>query len=202
MYAVLKHPRFAAELRARYILISSITEQRFAGQSNSATIHDDQMTNKERGMQMGHTCNSIVINAPYDLVFDISNHIERWTELFGDEYVKAEILNREGNKITFRLTDDEGKSWISFRLLLKDNYFAYAQRQDPLFPFRYMKIIWLYTPIEEGIKMTWIQDFEMDSKAKFNDAKVEGFINKHSHDNMRIFKEVMEKEAEQLATKN
>ncbi len=30
---------------------------------------------------MGHTVNSIVINAPYELVFDISNKIERWTEL-------------------------------------------------------------------------------------------------------------------------
>ena len=36
---------------------------------------------------MAHTRNSIIINAPYDLVFDISNKIERWTELFGKEYV-------------------------------------------------------------------------------------------------------------------
>ncbi len=51
---------------------------------------------------MGHTRNSIIINAPYNLVFDISNKIERWTELFGKEYVKAEILERKGNEITFR----------------------------------------------------------------------------------------------------
>ena len=38
---------------------------------------------------MGHTVNSIVINAPYELVFDISNKIERWTELFGKEYAKC-----------------------------------------------------------------------------------------------------------------
>jgi cyanophycinase len=38
---------------------------------------------------MGHTVNSIKINAPYESVFDISNKIERWTELFGKEYVKA-----------------------------------------------------------------------------------------------------------------
>ena len=31
---------------------------------------------------MGHTRNEITINAPYSLVFDISNTIERWTELF------------------------------------------------------------------------------------------------------------------------
>lgn len=144
---------------------------------------------------MGHTANSIVIKAPYDLVFDISNDIERWTELFGGEYTEAKVLEREGNKITFQLTDDEGKSWQSFRLLFKDNYFAYAQKKEPTFPFKYMKIIWLYTPQPDGIQMTWIQDFTMDEKAKFNDEQVEGFINKHSQDNLKIFKEVIEKEA-------
>ena len=172
---------------------------------------------------MGHTCNSIVINAAYDLVFDISNEIPRWTELFGTEYKKAEVIKKEGNKITFKLTDDEGKSWQSWRLLFKDKYFTYAEREEPKFPFKYMKIIWLYTPIaQEGmalakggqttsfcpvalaiapptagwpIELTWIQHFSMDDKAKFNDEQVEGFINKHSQENLKIFKELIEKEA-------
>lgn len=141
---------------------------------------------------MGHTVNSIIINAPYEKVFEVSNHIERWTELFGDEYVKAEVLERKGNEITFRLTDDEGKSWVSKRWLFPDQKFAYAQRHDPMFPFLYMKIVWLYTEVEGGILMTWIQDFKMDAKAKFNDEKVEGFINEHSQHNMKIFKRVIE----------
>lgn len=158
---------------------------------------------------MGHTCNSIIINAPYDKVFDISNDIPRWTELFGGEYKKAEVVKKEANKITFRLTDDEGKSWQSWRLLFKDKYFTYSEREEPKFPFKYMKIIWLYTSKLEGmtlakggqttdpcpIEMSWIQHFEMDDKAKFNDQQVEGFINKHSQDNLKIFKDVIEKEA-------
>lgn len=144
---------------------------------------------------MGHTCNSIIIDAPYDLVFEISNDIPRWTELFGSEYQKAEVVKKEGNKITFRLTDDEGKSWQSWRLLFKDNYLAYAEREEPKFPFKYMKIVWLYTTKSGGIELTWIQHFEMDEKAKFNDEKVEGFINKHSKDNLVIFKTVIEKAA-------
>ncbi len=144
---------------------------------------------------MGHTCNQILINAPYDKVFDISNDIPRWTELFGSEYKKAEVLKKEGNKITFRLTDDEDRAWVSIRLLFKDNYFAYAERQEPKFPFKYMKIVWFYTVSPEGVLLTWIQHFEMDAKAKFNDEQVEGFINKHSKDNLKIFKEVIEKEA-------
>ena len=45
------------------------------------------------------------------------------------------------------------------------------------------------------MELTWIQHFEMDDKAKFNDEQVEGFINKHSKDNLKIFKDVIEKAA-------
>ena len=146
---------------------------------------------------MGHTVNSIVVNAPYENVFDTSNNIERWTELFGDEYVKAEVLSREGNRIEFRLTDKDGNSWTSFRLLYKEHNFAYAQKNEPTFPFNHMKIIWLYTPVEDGIQMTWIQDFEMDPKfEKFTDEQIVGFVNEHSQHNLKIFKEVIEKEAQ------
>lgn len=143
---------------------------------------------------MGHTCNSIIINAPYDLIFDISNTIPRWTELFGGEYKEAIVVKKEKNKITFKLTDKEGRSWQSFRLLFKENYLAYAEREEPKFPFEFMKILWLYTPKPEGIELTWIQHFKMDSKAAFTDEQVEGFINQHSKENLKIFKAVIEKE--------
>jgi aromatase len=144
---------------------------------------------------MGHTCNSIIVNAPYDLIFDISNTIPRWTELFGGEYKEAIVVKKENNKITFKLTDKEERTWQSFRLLFKENYLAYAEREEPKFPFEFMKIIWLYTPKPEGIELTWIQHFKMDSKAAFTDEQVEGFINQHSKENLKIFKAVIEKEA-------
>ena len=144
---------------------------------------------------MGHTCNSIIINAPYDLIFDISNTIPRWTELFGEEYKEAIVVKKEKNKITFKLTDKEGRTWQSFRLLFKENYLTYAEREEPKFPFEFMKILWLYTPKPEGIELTWIQHFKMDSKAAFTDEQVEGFINQHSKENLNIFKAVIEKEA-------
>ena len=153
---------------------------------------------------MGHTRNEVVIDAPYDLVFEVSNHIERWTELFGDEYLNAEVLERKDNEIVFRLTNKEGQSWVSKRWLHKDQKFAFASRHDPMFPFKYMKIIWLYHEIdckcEDGkarTLMTWIQDFEMDKEfKKFTAEQIEGFIDEHSKHNMKIFKEVIEKEAE------
>lgn len=144
---------------------------------------------------MGHTCNAIIINAPYDLVFDISNDITRWTELFGNEYKKTEVVKKEANKITFRLTDEDDKSWQSWRLLFKERNFAYAEREDPKFPFKFMKIIWLYTQKPEGVEMVWIQHFEMDEKAKYNDLQIEGFINEGSGHNLKIFKQIIESEA-------
>ena len=149
---------------------------------------------------MGHTRNSITINAPYSLVFDISNKIERWTELFGDEYISADVLERNGNEITFRLTDDEKKSWVSKRWLFKEHKMAYASRHEPMFPFRYMKIIWLYNETPEGTEMIWMQDFAMDEKfAKFTGEQIEGFINEHSQHNMKIFKKVIEAEVKVTA---
>ncbi len=145
---------------------------------------------------MGHTRNSILINAPFQITFDVSNHIERWTELFGDEYVSADVLERNGNEITFRLTDDENKSWVSKRWLHPEHKFAIASRHDPMFPFTYMKILWLYVERDGGTEMIWMQDFEMDPGfTKFTDEQIEGFINEHSQHNMKIFKEVIEKEA-------
>ena len=44
-------------------------------------------------------------------------------------------MERKGNEITFRLTDEDGKSWVSKRWLYKDLKFAYAQRWDPLISF-------------------------------------------------------------------
>ena len=151
---------------------------------------------------MGHTRNSIVINAPYDLIFEISNKIERWTELFGDEYVKADVLERKGNEITFRLHDKDGKNWVSKRWLYKDLKFAVASRHEPMFPFKYMKIVWFYVEEKEGVKMIWIQDFEMDPGfTKFTEEQIEGFVNEHSQHNMKIFKKVIEQEAEELSSK-
>jgi len=149
---------------------------------------------------MAHTVNSIFIQAPFEITFKISNHIERWTELFGDEYVSAEVLGRKGNEITFRLTDEDGKSWVSKRWLHPEQKYAYASRHEPMFPFKYMKIVWFYHEQDGGTLMTWVQDFEMDPGfTKFTADQIAGFINEHSRHNMKIFKDVIEKEATETA---
>lgn len=141
---------------------------------------------------MAHTVNRIVINAPYDKVFDMSNDISRWKEFF-DEYTESVVLEKTDNKIIFKLTHKNGTSWTSYRLLFKEQKFTYAERIEPKLPFIYMKIIWLYREVSGGIEMTWIQDFTMDKSAKFNDAQVEEMMNKHSTENLKRFKELIEK---------
>ena len=67
----------------------------------------------------GHTENEIVIDAPMALVWDVTNDVEGWPGLF-TEYARADILERDGNTVRFRLTmhpDEEGRvwSWVSER---------------------------------------------------------------------------------------
>jgi len=148
---------------------------------------------KLRRCEMAHTVNSVVISAPYEKVFEMSNDISMWKEFFS-EYTESEVLEKEGNKIIFKLTHQNGNSWKSYRLLFGDDKFAYASRVEPMFPFEYMKIVWLYREVESGIEMTWIQDFKMEKKAKYTDEQVEELINKHSRENLKRFKEIIEKE--------
>ena len=61
----------------------------------------------------GHTENEISIKAPVNLVWDMTNDLERWPQLFS-EYAAVEVLSREGDRTTFRLTmhpDENGKVW-------------------------------------------------------------------------------------------
>ncbi len=142
---------------------------------------------------MAHTVNSIVIDAPYDKVFELSNDITRWKEFFV-EYTGSEIVERKGDRLVFKLSHQNGTSWTSYRLLFKADKFCYAARIEPMKPFEFMKIIWLYREVPGGTEMTWIQDFKMAAGAKLNDKQAEEVINKHSADNLKRFKEIIEKE--------
>ena len=140
---------------------------------------------------MAHTKNSIFINAGYDTVFDVSNDIERWPELF-NEYADAKVLSRVGNNITFQLTNKEGKSWRSSRTLDKPGRRCTARREEPMFPFTRMELLWTYAERDGGVEMTWEQEFEMDEKAPVDNATAQLRINEHSKVNMQRIKEIIE----------
>ncbi len=114
---------------------------------------------------MPHIENSIIIKKSPEQVFAITNDIDRWPVLF-DEYSEASVTRREEEgrftKLVFRLSNAEGNSWQSWRLLDHKELVAIAERVEPLFPFLYMHLKWSYKPTPEGTLMTWIQDFELD----------------------------------------
>lgn len=138
---------------------------------------------------------SIVIKGDVDDIFAITNDISRWPELF-KEYRGATILNyeRDGRfaRVDFELVSEEGAKWQSFRILDFARRIAIAQRGEPKFPFIYMHLTWTYKPVEEGVRMTWNQAFEVDPKAPFsNEQAVVNMVN-HMKDNQAHFKEVLE----------
>lgn len=76
--------------------------------------------------------NSITINVCFDVVFDRTNDIENWTNLFS-EYKEAKIIKREGDWIFFQLTTHPDKnqkirSWKSERFIDKKNKTIRAKR--------------------------------------------------------------------------
>jgi aromatase len=146
-----------------------------------------------------HSDNAIVIEAPFDLVWRIANDVERWPELFAGEYAEAEVLERGDAYVRFRLTTAPGPNgqshrWVSERHLDQERGTVNARRLEPG-PFRYMHIFQSFTPVEGGVAVRWVQDFEARPDAPFTDAQMLEHINEGSTSNLRQHKRVIEAEA-------
>ncbi|MFC3502694.1 SRPBCC family protein [Micromonospora krabiensis] len=146
--------------------------------------------------QPGHTENSIVIDAPLPLVWDITNDVANWTELF-TEYAVVEILHREGDTVRFRLTmypDENGVSWswVSERTADPATRQVHARRVETG-PFEYMRIHWWYAAEPEGTRMTWVQDFAMKPTAPVDNAAMTDRINANSAVQLAVIKERIER---------
>ncbi|MFI5673159.1 SRPBCC family protein [Streptomyces cellulosae] len=146
----------------------------------------------------GHTQNEITIAAPLDLVWDITNDVANWTQLFS-EYASVEILSQEGNKTSFRLTmhpDENGTvwSWVSERETDRDALTVKARRVETG-PFAYMNIRWQYEKVPAGTRMVWTQDFEMKPEAPVDDDWMTDNINRNSKVQMALIRDRIEKAA-------
>ena len=146
----------------------------------------------------GHTENEVTIAAPLDLVWEMTNDLENWPNLFS-EYASVEVLERDGNRTKFRLAmhpDENGKvwSWVSERVTDRDALTVRARRVEPG-PFRYMDIRWEYTETPGGIRMRWIQDFAMKPDAPVDDAGMTEMINRNSRVQMALIRDRIEQRA-------
>ncbi|MDN3058028.1 MULTISPECIES: SRPBCC family protein [Streptomyces] len=146
----------------------------------------------------GHTDNEVMIKAPFDLVWDMTNDLENWPQLFS-EYASVEVLQRSGDTTTFRLTmhpDEDGKvwSWVSERETARDVRTVWARRVEPG-PFAYMNIRWEYEEESEGTRMRWTQDFEMRPDAPVDDSTMTEHINRNSRIQMDLIRDKIEQRA-------
>ncbi len=147
---------------------------------------------------MARTDNSVVIDAPLDLVWEITNDVANWPDLF-TEYAEATILERRGDSVQFRLTmhpDENGKiwSWVSERTANRETRTVKAHRVETG-PFEYMNIEWTYEPAGTGTRMRWVQEFHMKPDAPVNDEQMTQRINTNSAVQMRVIKEKVERRA-------
>jgi aromatase len=150
----------------------------------------------------GHTENSVVIAAPLPLVWELTNDVTRWTELF-TEYKSVDVLARHGNTVRFRLSmlpDENGIvwSWVSERTMDPVRREVHAHRVEPG-PFEYMRIHWRYTEESEGTRMTWIQDFAMRPTAPLDDAQMTDRLNTNTRLQMDIIRDKIERLATERA---
>ena len=142
-----------------------------------------------------HTDNAIVIDAPMSLVWSMTNDVESWPQLFS-EYAEAEILQRDGNTVRFRLTmhpDEDGKvwSWVSERTPDADSRTVRAHRVETG-PFEYMNIAWSYREVEGGVEMRWVQDFHMKPQAPVDDQGMTDRLNRNTKIQMKLIKDRIE----------
>ena len=142
--------------------------------------------------------NSIWIHADRNTVFDRTNDIANWTELF-TEYQESRVLEQTEAYIRFELTTyPEGKrpsrSWTSERWLDRLNFRITARRLAPLLPFKHMNLEWLYEEQNEGTYMTWIQEFEVDPASGLTGEQVEAHLNRTTKEQMAAIKQNIEKQ--------
>ncbi|WP_433341931.1 SRPBCC family protein [Micromonospora sp. CA-111912] len=151
----------------------------------------------------GHTENGIVIAAPLPLVWKLTNDVANWPDLF-TEYAAADILERDGRTVRFRLTmhpDENGTvwSWVSERTTDWENREVRAHRVETG-PFEYMRIHWRYDTEPDGTRMTWVQDFAMRPQAPLDNAGMTARINANSRVQLAVIKERIERAAGNRST--
>lgn len=142
------------------------------------------------------TDNTIVIDAPFERVWDMTNDIESWPTLFS-EYAEATILEKSADKIRFRLTthpDPNGNvwSWVSDRFPDESAKTVRAVRVETG-PFEYMNLHWEYRETATGVEMRWQQDFQMKPGAHLDDEQMAAHLNHATKVNMAHIKDVIER---------
>ncbi|AKH83285.1 polyketide cyclase [Streptomyces sp. CNQ-509] len=141
------------------------------------------------------TEHAIVIDAPVDLVWTMTNDVESWPDLFAG-YAETEILRATDDGIDFRIKthpDANGRvwEWVSHRVPDRESLTVEAHRIETG-PFVYMKLHWSYRVTGEGTELRWVQEFDMKEGAPYDNAQMTAHLNEMSEINMGRIKEIVE----------
>ena len=139
--------------------------------------------------------NAVLVRADAEQVFAITNDLLRWPEIF-NEYGASKIISEEPagrfTKIVFELTNNEGSTWRSWRLLDHQELTVVAEREAPRFPFEFMHLRWTYLRVAAGTLMTWVQDFELDRTFEVPLETVVARMNAHTKENQESIRAKIE----------
>jgi len=143
-----------------------------------------------------NTDNEIVVDAPIEFVWAVTNDVRAWPELF-TEYDSVDVLEEDGDTVTFRLTmkpDENGNawSWVSRRTQDKPTWTVRAHRVETGF-FEYMNLRWYFRRLDgDRTLMRWTQDFTMKAAAPIDDEGMRERLNRNTVVQQRAVKAAVE----------
>jgi aromatase len=145
---------------------------------------------------------SITIIGDPNRIFDETNDVSRWPELF-QGYTQATVISRVDagplTRLELQQSAASGDAWQSLRLLDRERGRVIAVRVAPLFPFVYVHVTWTYEPVDGGVRMTWTQDFETDPAGPHTDEQVLELITSNMRRNQIHVKRVLEGDLDKAA---
>lgn len=162
------------------------------------TYINDRLKVGGKSEMPGHTDNSVVIDAPMSLVWKVTNDLEMWPILFA-EYASTEVIDGPEGVVRFRLTmhpDAQGRtwSWVSERELDEIGRTVRARRVETGV-FKYMNLFWEYLQTPDGVRMRWVQDFELKPDAHIDNIGMAEHLDKTTQANQNHIKQFIEKAA-------
>ncbi|MFE7130741.1 cupin domain-containing protein [Streptomyces sp. NPDC057638] len=146
---------------------------------------------------IGHTDNHIDIDAPLGYVWNRTNDLRAWPELFS-EYASVEILEEDESSAVFRLTmhpDEQGHSWSWVSERRWDTAARVVKaRRVVTGPFEFMNITWTFEELgPDATRMRWVQDFQMRPDAPLDTAAMTHRINGNTAVQMKLIKQRIER---------
>lgn len=147
---------------------------------------------------MGYIRNAVLIDAPVEKVFGITNDVRAWPLLF-TEYASSEVIEQAEGSVTFRLTTkpdehERGWSWIATRRTNVAERSTYSERDPSTGPFESMRIRWWYDAVGDlRTVMTWEQEFSLKSSAPMSDSEAVEHLNRQTRLQQQAVRENVER---------